>query len=225
MTFYNMKNLSNNEAEISIYGPVQGEGFFSEGAAKDFQESLKSLGDVQTIHLYINSPGGSVFEGQAIHSMIKRHQAKVIVHVDGIAASIASVIAMAGDEIHMPENAMMMIHNALTIAIGNASEFRKVANDLEKITDSIRTTYVSRSNGKISDEKAKELMDEETWLNAKECETYGFCDEVEDGMEAVATMDERFVFNTDKVPESLKQGKAFESKYAKQLADLDLLTL
>ncbi|WP_253907845.1 ATP-dependent Clp protease proteolytic subunit [Bacillus sp. WMMC1349] len=94
--YWNMKILNDSTAEITLYGSITGEGWFSESSSKVFQSELKSLGDVSSIDLYINSPGGDVFEGQAIHSMLKRHKAKINVYVDALAGSIASVIAMAG---------------------------------------------------------------------------------------------------------------------------------
>jgi ATP-dependent Clp protease protease subunit len=102
------------------------------------------LGNMNTINLYVNSPGGSVFEGIAIHNMLKRHKAKVNVHVDALAASIASVIAMAGDTIFMPKNSMLMIHNPWTFQLWKcSSELRKVADDLDRIGSSIMQTDLS----------------------------------------------------------------------------------
>ncbi|MGO0742388.1 head maturation protease, ClpP-related, partial [Bacillus licheniformis] len=140
--YWNMKVLNDSTAEITLYGSITGEGWFSESSSKTFQSELKSLGDVSSIDLYINSPGGDVFEGQAIHSMLQRHKAKINVYVDALAGSIASVIAMAGDKITMPSNAMMMIHNPYMGMVGNAAEFRKAADDLDKITESIVSTYL-----------------------------------------------------------------------------------
>ncbi|MGP4107389.1 head maturation protease, ClpP-related [Virgibacillus sp. L01] len=88
---------------------------------------------MEVINLYINSPGGAVFEGVAIGNMLKRHSAHVNGYVDALAASIASVILMAANTIHMPKNAMLMIHNALNFVIGNATELRKAADDLDRI--------------------------------------------------------------------------------------------
>ena len=129
--------------------------------------------------MYVNSPGGDVFAGQAIYSQLKRHKATVNVHIDGLAASIASVIAMAGDTIHMPSNAMMMIHNAWSIAMGNAKDFRKTADDLDKIGLSIQETYLAKATG-LEKDKLVELLDAETWLTAQECMDLGLCDVVEE---------------------------------------------
>ena len=115
---------------------VTDEYYDTDTSAAGFRDALKDLGDVKTINLHINSPGGSVFEGIAIYNMLKQNKAHINVYVDGLAASIASVIAMSGDAIFMPSNSMLMIHNPWTMAIGNASELRKQADDLDKITES-----------------------------------------------------------------------------------------
>ena len=182
--FWTFKALANNEGELSIYGEIASSsgGWFSDGTEvtpKGFKEELDALGDIKTLNVYVNSPGGDVFAGQAIYSQLKRHKATINVHVDGLAASIASVIAMAGDTIHMPKNAMMMIHNAWSIAMGNAKDFRKTADDLDKIGLSIQETYLAKATGLEKDELV-ELLDAETWLTAQECMDLGLCDVVEE---------------------------------------------
>jgi ATP-dependent Clp protease protease subunit len=125
-----------------IYGPISNETWWGdETTPLLFKADLDRLGDITELNLYINSDGGDVFAGQAIYSMLKRHKAKVIVHVDGLAASIASVIAMAGDVVHMPINAMLMIHNPMTHAAGNSAEFRKIADTLDKLAESSIAVY------------------------------------------------------------------------------------
>ena len=133
---------------------------------KDFKADLDRLGEIKNLNIYINSGGGDVFAGQAIHSMLARHTAFKTVYVDGLAASIASVIVMAGDKIIMPRNAMMMIHNAWTIAAGNKESFRKLADDMEKIDESIVTTYADKTG--LESEEIKALMEAETWMTAEE---------------------------------------------------------
>src|SRR5690606_37593629 len=126
---------------------------------KQFKEDLDALGDIDTLNVYINSPGGDVFAGQAIYSMLKRHKATINVYVDGLAASIASLIAMAGDKVIMPANAMMMVHNAWTFAFGNANDFRKLADDMDKIRDSMVVAYESRSA--LTTDEIIDLLDAE----------------------------------------------------------------
>lgn len=167
--YWEMSKINDNIGEISIYGEIVSEKWLDEEtSATSFKDDLNDLGDVKTINLHINSPGGSVFEGIAIHNMLKMNKAKINVYVDGLAASIASVIAMSGDTIFMPENSMLMIHNPWTIAIGNSKELRKQADDLDRIAQMSVKTYLSKSNGKIDEETLVKLLDEETWLSAQE---------------------------------------------------------
>ncbi len=179
--FWEVKNSSENEniGETYIYGDIVSYKWDdTDTTAKSFKEDLDSLGDIDTLNIYINSPGGSVFQGTAIYNIIKRHKAKINIHVDGVAASIASVIAMAGDTIFMPKNSMMMIHNPWTFAWGNANELRKQADDLDKIRESLIEAYLSKAGDKLSRETLIEIMDNETWLTAQECYDYGLCDEL-----------------------------------------------
>ena len=182
--FWEFKALANNEGELTLYGEISSSsgGWFSDGTEvtpKGFKEELDALGDVNVLNVYVNSPGGDVFAGQAIYSQLKRHKATVNVHIDGLAASIASVIAMAGDTIHMPSNSMMMIHNAWSIAMGNAKDFRKMADDLDKIGLSIQETYLTKATG-LEKDKLVELLDAETWLTAQECMDLGLCDVIDE---------------------------------------------
>lgn len=170
--------------ELYIYGDVRGDrrDFWtgemeeSQTSAEYFKQALEASQNVEQIDIYINSYGGSVFEGTAIYSQLKRHPAHKTVYVDGFACSIASVIAMAGDEIVMPRNALMMIHNMWMYAEGNAAELRKAADDLDKINEAGREAYLQRAGGKLTAEKLQELQDAETWLNAAECIEYGLAD-------------------------------------------------
>lgn len=134
-----------------------------------------------TIDIYLNSPGGSVYEGLAIYNTLKRQKAHKRVFIDGCACSIASIIAMAGDEIIMYKSSIMMIHNAFTYAMGNFKELRKIADDLEIINTSLSEIYMD----KTTQDKAviSELMDKETYLNAEKCLSYGFCTRIEEANE------------------------------------------
>src|SRR5690242_9572182 len=132
------------EADVLLYDEI---GFWGV-QAKPFIQELQAL-DVETIHLRINSPGGSVFEGIAIANALQQLEAKVITHVDALAASIASIIAVAGDEVHMAENAFLMIHNAWTLSIGDAAQLRKDAALLDKIGGSLVDAYVKKTGASI----------------------------------------------------------------------------
>lgn len=174
-----------NVLELYIYGDVEGDGYDwwycepieSETSANHFRNELEKYPNVTEIKLYINSYGGSVFEGTAIYNQLRRHPAAKTVYVDGFACSVAATIAMAGDKIIMPRNAMMMIHNAWMGACGNPAELRKAADDLEQINKGNRQAYLEKADGKISEEELIQMLDQETWLTAEDCIKYGFADE------------------------------------------------
>ena len=173
-----------DELDLYIYGDVENDGYDfwtgevirSETSANAFREALEENPGVVQINIYINSYGGSVFEGTAIYNQLKRHPAHKTVYIDGFACSIASVIAMAGDEVVMPRNAMMMVHNMWMGAVGNAAELRKAADDLDKINEAARTAYLEKAGDKLSPELIAQLEDDETWLTAEECIKYGLAD-------------------------------------------------
>jgi ATP-dependent Clp protease, protease subunit len=126
--------------------------------------------------LHINSPGGDVSEADAIYTALNAHQAKVNVYIDGLAASAASYIAMAGDTIAIAEHAKFMIHNAWGVAIGNAEEMRKLAGVLDKIDTTIRLIYQRRTGN--SDKQLRDWMEAETWFTGQEAKASGFADKV-----------------------------------------------
>ena len=197
--FWSFKNLADNEGELTIYGEITSSsgGWFSDESditPSGFKEDLDSLGNISILNVYINSPGGDVFAGQAIYSMLKRCKATVNIHVDGLAASIASVIAMAGDTIHMPSNSMMMIHNPWSFAQGNSTDFRKMADDLDKIGLSIQETYLAKAPD-MKQEELVTLLDAETWLTAQECLDLGLCDVVEEDKVIAASIKDFDILN------------------------------
>lgn len=174
--------------DLYIYGDVEPDGYDfwtdeavrSETSANTFRAELDARPDVRQINIYINSYGGSVFEGTAIYNQLKRHPAHKTVYIDGFACSVASVIAMAGDEIVMPRNALMMVHNMWMYAQGNAAELRKAADDLDKINEAGRAAYLEKAGDKLTPEMIAELEDGETWLTAEECISYGLADRYAD---------------------------------------------
>ena len=180
---WELKQSGGGILNLYIYGDVEGDGYNwwgdvieSETSANHFRQELEKYANVSEIHIFINSYGGSVFEGTAIYNQLKRHSAKKVVHIDGFACSIASVIAMAGDEIIMPGNALMMIHNMWMAVYGNAAELRKAANDLDTINAAGRKAYLAKAGDKLPEEKLVEMMDAETWLTAEQCIAYGLAD-------------------------------------------------
>jgi len=174
--------------DLYIYGDVESDylDFWtwdiveSETSAQKFREALTAHPNATQINIYINSYGGSVFEGTAIYNQLKRHPAHKTVYVDGFACSIASVIAMAGDEVVMPRNALMMIHNMWMGVSGNAAELRKAADDLDTINAAGRQAYLVKSGGRLDEERLVELMDAESWLTAEQCMEYGLADRYAD---------------------------------------------
>ena len=173
-----------DKAEIWIYEQI-GEDFWTGGGvtAKSFQKELSAVKASQ-IDLHINSPGGEVFDGITIYNLIKQHPANVTTYIDGLAASIASVIALAGDTVIMAENALYMIHNPWGFAIGDANEMRKTADLLDKVGSSLIVAYTSKS-GKPDDEISA-LMNDETWMTAREAKDAGFIDDISEKMDLAA---------------------------------------
>ena len=168
--------------ELRIYNTVESDSWWkeSETSAKHFYDMLKEYENAKEIKIYINSLGGSVLEGIAIYNQLKRHKAHKTVYIDGFACSIASVIAMAGDTVIMPKNTCMMIHNAWIVAMGNAKELRKAADDLDVINSAAIQAYLDRAGDKLTHEKLTEMLDAETYLTAEQCIEYGFADKHSD---------------------------------------------
>ena len=200
--FWNFKALDEKTGELTLYGEISNETWWGdEVTPKEFKSDLDNLGEIDTLNIYINSPGGDVFAGQTIYSILKRHKAHKNVYIDGLAASIASVIAMAGNTIFMPKNAMMMIHNPWTVGMGNADEFRKLAEDLDKIRESLIAAYEGHSA--LTRDEIIEIMDAETWLTASECEEYGFCDVVGEEKNMAASIDKDVLARYKNTPKEL----------------------
>lgn len=173
-------------AEIWIYDDI-GEGFFGGISAKAFAEDMKEIKSVEQITLYINSAGGSVFEGLSIYNQLVRHPALITVEIDGLAASISSLIAMSGDTINIAENAMMMIHKPLGGVMGTAEDMRSVADTLDKIQETLVETYVARSGQDSS--VIQEMVDAETWLTAAEVLEHGLVDNITEAKKLAAYVD------------------------------------
>lgn len=216
--FWEMKMSADNEADIFIYGEITSyEWDETDTSASSFKKELDELGDVSAINLYVNSPGGSVFEGIAIYNMLKRHNAKVHAYVDGLAASIASVIIMAADKIYMPANSMIMIHNPWTYVVGNSTELRKQADDLDRIGESSKQSYLQKAGDKLSDDKLQKMLDDETWLNANEALEYGLCDVVIEENKMAASISGEYLRRYKNIPKQLIEQK--ETIPAKEMAE------
>ena len=175
-------NSTDDTVDIFLYGTIREPYWWDEDddictSAKQFKKALDKAND-KDINLHINSGGGDVFESIAIANQLKQHEGKVNVIIDALAGSGASIIAMAGDTIKMFDNSMMMIHQAWTYAAGNADELRKTASDLDKIDNAVKASYKNRFVG--NEEELNNLISDETWLTAEECQVFGFCDEMLD---------------------------------------------
>lgn len=210
--------------ELYIYGDVESMTLDrenwryvqSENSAQHFREELAKYPNAERIDIYINSYGGDVFEGTAIYNQLKRHQARKVVHVDGFACSIASVIAMAGDEVIMPRNTLMMIHNMWVCACGNAAELRKAADDLDVINTAGRQAYLQKAGDKLPEEELARMMDAETWLTAERCVELGLADRLADedaDMSGAAAI-------LQKVNAGMEQRLQYQKTLAAQLRDM-----
>jgi ATP-dependent Clp endopeptidase proteolytic subunit ClpP len=177
-------------AEIVIYDEIGAFGV----PAKAFLDELKALAPVAELTVRINSPGGSVFDGVAIYNALKRHNAVITVWIDGIAASIASMIAMAGDEVVMPENAMLMLHDPSGLVMGTATDMRAMAEALDRMKAGMVAAYRDKSGR--DDAEIEALMAAETWLSAHEAVELGLADRVEAPVRMAAHFDLSRFHNT-----------------------------
>tara|TARA_R110000744_G_scaffold231504_2_gene349685 strand:+ start:272 stop:910 length:639 start_codon:yes stop_codon:yes gene_type:complete len=180
--WYNIQNKADNSADVYIFNEIGTYGI----TAQDFISDIKDLKDTP-INLHVNSIGGDVFDGMAIYNVIKRREARTTVYIEGIAASIATIIALGADEVIMAENSLFMIHNAWGGAMGEAKDMRKTADTLEKISSELTDIYMKKTG--LSYEALAEMMDEETWLNAQEAYDYGFIDTISDSIKVAAKYD------------------------------------
>lgn len=174
--------------EIIIYGDI-GDYWWGSTSAKDVEQTLKSV-TTDTIHVHINSPGGDAFEGIAIYNQLKNHSAKIIIHIDGLAASAASVVAMSADELVMSTGSMLMIHEASVLAAGTKKELKSWVNALEGLDKSLADIYMTRFKGERSEIEA--FIENETWFTADEAVTVGLADKLNEVDETVPVDPEDF---------------------------------
>lgn len=178
----NRKNEQETVAEIRIYDEI---GFWGV-TANDFVSELKlATAEADKIVVSINSPGGNVFDAFAIYNALRRANLPIETRADGVAASAASLVFMAGDERVMPDNAMLMIHNAWTVAAGTAADLRKTAEAMDKIRDGIVAAYTRSGQG---DDEIIRMMDDETWMSALDAQALGFCTLIEEPVQVAASI-------------------------------------
>lgn len=197
-SWFRMQAGHQSDADIYIYDEI---GFWGV-TAKQFISDLNALGDITHINLHINSPGGDVFEGIAIFNALKTHGASITVYVDGVAASMASVIAMVGNPVIMPENTFMMIHKPFGFTGGDAEDMRTYADLLDKVEAVLLPAYAQKT-GKTTDEIAAMLADE-TWMSGAECLAHGFADQVTPAVKAMACIQSKRTEEFKKMPESIR---------------------
>lgn len=187
--YWEVKAKANKVGELLLYGNISSESFWGdEVTPKTIDAELKALGELDVLNVYVNSGGGSVFAGVAIFNIIKRNKATVKnAYIDGLAASISSVIPMACDNIYIPSNAMMMIHMPMAGARGNAKELRKGADMLDKVCESIMAVYCEKT-GK-DEATILAMMEAETWMTAKDAIEMGFATEMQAEVKIAASVD------------------------------------
>lgn len=213
MNRYEFRNKTANSGEIFIYGPI-GEDFFGDGISADtFRKELRGLGSVRSIDLRMDSPGGSVTDARAIYSLLVEHKAKVSVYIDGFAASAASFVAMAGDEIVIAEGGYFMIHEARGVMAGTAADMEQGAKLLRSINDQIAETYAARTG--ILKPALLAMMAEETWLTGEEAVNQGFANRLmENKRIAACAWPNQF----KKLPQALHPKRAKVTRIAARIA-------
>ncbi len=193
-----MQAKEDQTADIYIYDEIGGWGI----SARRFTEDLISLGNLSHINLHIHSPGGEVFDGIAIYNQLKNHSATITVFIDGLAASMASVIAMVGDTVIMPKNAMMMIHKPWGVSWGDANDMREYADLLDKLENVLIPAYVAKT-GKTTEEITA-MLEQETWLDGDECVEHGFADKVIEPVKAMASLTSKRIEEFSSMPSAIK---------------------
>lgn len=213
--FYEFKNISSSSADLFIYGEIvqektvdwwTGEESDTDVGLMDFKEQLDNIGNVKTLNLYINSPGGDVFTASSMISMLNRVKdkgTKIEAYVDGLSASASSFLMMVADNVNLYKNSTVMVHKPMSIAIGNAFDMQRTIDALNKIEDSVMMPmYMSKA--KASEKEIKALIDEETWLNAKDMDKYFNVNLLDTEKVAVANIKSDLFKNYKHVPDYIK---------------------
>jgi ATP-dependent Clp endopeptidase proteolytic subunit ClpP len=213
MDFLKVKNQSDTEISMYIYGDIidntdwkWDESDIMPDDVRNFLEQNKG----KTINLFVNSGGGSVFSGLSILNMLKRFDGEVIAHIDGLAASIASVLIFGATKVRMPANSYLMIHRAWSFAQGNAEDMRKMADTLERIDEGILNTYKENLKDGVDIEEIKAMMDAETWMTGSDAAKY-FNIELIEPLKAVACAGDSFK-NYKNTPDELKEEEPKKQK-------------
>ena len=226
-----VKNLTSKSADLYIYGEIVDNTDWkwdeSEVMPDDVLQVLNQVDGLDNLNIYINSPGGSVFAGLAIYNALKRNSAYKRAYIDGVGASMASAIPFAADEVFIPANAFLMVHNPWTIAVGNANQLRKVADDLDTLASGVLNIYMENAKEGVTEEVIKGLLDNETWLDGTEAAKYFNVTVIEAKNYAASAKD--YLNHYNKTPKRLlqfnetKQNNEFDK--IKFQNELDLLAL
>lgn len=190
-----IKNQTDTTADLYFYGDIVSNWWGAWDDTDQYPEAIRDFlkgQEGKDLNIYINSGGGSVFAGMAIYNMLKRHKGHKTVYVDGLAASIASIIALAGDKIIIPSNAFLMIHKPWSWGMGNSNDFRKMADDLDAIQKGIMNVYADNLVDGVEMAEIEKMVDEETWLNGNEASKYFIKIEVSEENNAAACASDYF---------------------------------
>ena len=214
-----IKNYTDTSCDLYFYGDIVDSWLGAWDDTDQYPQAIKEFLDEakdKNINIYVNSGGGSVFAGMAIYNMLKRHKGYKTVYVDGLAGSIASVIALAGDKIVIPKNAYFMIHKPWCACGGNANDFREMANTLDKVEQGILNVYKDNLASEMLYDEVVEMVNNETWLTGEEASKYFANVEIVEPLQLVACTSDLYskYINTPKnISNDLKiENKALEDK-------------
>lgn len=203
--FLNIKNLG-EKAELHFYGEIVSDEWEKwsdlDTCPEDVLNYLSKIENSKELDIYINSGGGSVFAGLGIYNILKRHKGRKTVYVDGLAGSIASIIAMVGDEIIVPSNSFLMIHKPLCGVCGNANDMREMADTLDRIEEGLINTYKTKLKDNVDIETIKAMVNAETWLTGEEASKY-FNITVTEANKMIAKVDTNLLNSYKNTPENL----------------------
>ena len=210
MNWYALDKTKMNDGSLDVFilDEIGGWGVYADEFIREINEHAE---DGKEIRVHINSPGGDVFQGLAIYNFLER-RGNVTTIIEGVAASMASIVAMAGNNIIMPENALMMIHNPWAIRVGDAEELKKAAEVLDKMGESLAMIYAKQTGVDI--EEIKDLMKAETWMNGNEAVEKGFATMTSDAIELAASFD---IAKLSKVPAQMANALAKKEKEMNEL--------
>lgn len=219
--FLKVKNQTETSADLYFYGDIVSSWWGAWEDEDQYPDKVKNFLDEakgKELNIYVNSGGGSVFAGMAIYNMLKRHEGHKTVYVDGVAGSISSVIALAGDKVVIPSNAYLMVHKPWTWTQGNANDLREQADILDTIEKGILNVYEDNKKEDVEMETIQELVNNSTWLTGEEASKY-FNIELSSAIDAVACVSECFQ-GYNKVPKNILNSLKNENKGSKKNDDL-----